>query len=75
MSQHKVVAHATAADLDLNDIDTLRLVQQAQEADQADHSLTIRQALRKYRRAVFWAMFLSTTLIMEGYDLVIVSGI
>jgi hypothetical protein len=66
MSQAKVVAHATAADLDLNDVDTLRLVHQAQEADIADHSLTIKQALKKYKKAVFWAMFLSTALIMEG---------
>jgi SP family general alpha glucoside:H+ symporter-like MFS transporter len=28
--------------------------------------------LRKYKKAAFWAMFLSTSLIMEGYDLVIV---
>jgi SP family general alpha glucoside:H+ symporter-like MFS transporter len=33
----------------------------------------VRQALSKYKKAVFWAMFLSTSLIMEGYDLVIVS--
>ncbi|RSH89194.1 hypothetical protein EHS25_002306 [Saitozyma podzolica] len=74
MSQAKVVAHATAADLDLNDVEVLRLVHQAQEADIADHSLTIKQALKKYKKAVFWAMFLSTALIMEGYDLVIISS-
>jgi SP family general alpha glucoside:H+ symporter-like MFS transporter len=48
------------------------LIRQAQESDEADRKLTIRQAVGKYKKAVLWAMFLSTSLIMEGYDLVIV---
>lgn len=39
--------------------DQARLLQQAREADAADHMLTVWQALTKYRKAVFWAMFLS----------------
>jgi hypothetical protein len=57
---------------DLNDPNIVELIHQAQESATADQLLTIRQALKKYRKAVFWAMFLSTSLIMEGYDLVIV---
>ena len=49
------------------------LIRQAQESNEADRKLTIRQAVNKYKKAVFWAMFLSTSLIMEGYDVVIVS--
>ena len=48
------------------------LIRHAQESDAADRQLSVRQALKKYKKAVFWAMFLSTSLIMEGYDLVIV---
>ena len=59
--------------LDLNDPETLTLIQHAKESNAADHKLTVRQALKKYKKAVFWAMILSTTLVMEGYDLVIVS--
>lgn len=58
--------------LDITNNEIAELVRQAQESDAADKSLTVRQALRKYPQAVFWAMFLSTSLIMEGYDLVIV---
>lgn len=58
--------------LQLGGAETLDLVNQAQESDAADRLLTIRDALSKYKKAVFWAMFLSTSLIMEGYDLVIV---
>lgn len=60
--------------LQLGGAETLELINQAQESDAADRLLTIRAALAKYKKAVFWAMFLSTSLIMEGYDLVIVSG-
>ena len=48
------------------------LVAQARAADEADQKLTLRQAARHYRTATFWAVILSTSLIMEGYDLVIV---
>lgn len=57
---------------DLNDPVTVELIHHAQESDKADRLLTVREALKKYKKAVFWAMFLSTSLIMEGYDLVIV---
>lgn len=59
--------------VDVTDPEQIRLIQLAREADAADHNLTIRQALIKYKKAVFWAMFLSLTLWMEGFDLVLVS--
>ena len=58
--------------LDLSKPEIIELIHHAQESDAADRLLTVRQALKKYKSAVFWAMFLSTSLIMEGYDLVIV---
>lgn len=57
---------------ELSNLDVVELIHQAELSDAADRQLTIRQALKKYKKAVFWAMFLSTSLIMEGYDLVIV---
>ncbi|KAL6812343.1 putative MFS alpha-glucoside transporter [Trichoderma camerunense] len=59
---------------DLNNPEIVQLIHHAQQSDAADRLLTIREALRKYKRAVFWAMFLSTSLIMEGYDLVIITS-
>lgn len=58
--------------ISLSNIDTEELIRHAQDSVAVDSHLTILQALKKYRRAVFWAMLLSTSLIMEGYDLVIV---
>lgn len=60
--------------LDLSNPEVIELIHHAQESDAADRLLTVREALKKYKSAVFWAMFLSTSLIMEGYDLVIVSS-
>lgn len=74
MTVNKVVANELdLSALDLSKTDAADLVLHAQESALADSQLTIRQALKKYKKAVFWAMFLSTSLIMEGYDLVIVS--
>lgn len=53
---------------------TEQMLAAAQEADRVDHELTIRQALRKYKVAVFWAMLLSCALIMEGYDVVVIGS-
>lgn len=61
--------------LSIDNVDTINLIRHAQESDAADRLLTVRQALKKYKKAVFWAMFLSTSLIMEGYDVVVVSQI
>jgi SP family general alpha glucoside:H+ symporter-like MFS transporter len=58
--------------LDRNTNDTATLVAQAQLSDAADRTLTIWQAVKKYKKAVFWSTLLSTALVMEGYDIVIV---
>lgn len=52
---------------DIND-----LIRQAQHSAAVDRELPVFQALEKYKKAVFWAMFLSTSLIMEGFDVVTV---
>jgi SP family general alpha glucoside:H+ symporter-like MFS transporter len=46
----------------------LELVRQAQEADLEEHGLTIKQALKRYKKAVAWAFALSLCLVMDGYD-------
>lgn len=44
--------------------DRSAMVRAAEEADRLDHELTIKQALKKYKKAVFWAMALSVALVM-----------
>lgn len=57
---------------DMNSSDFRALISQAQASADLDSKLGIMEALRKHKKAVFWAMILSTSLVMEGYDLVIV---
>lgn len=70
--QQVVPSERALTGFDLNDPTIVELIHHAQQSDEADRLLTVRQALKKYKKAVFWAMLLSTSLIMEGYDLVIV---
>lgn len=58
--------------MNLNDRKTLELIKHAEESATRDHQMTVRQAIKKYKKAMFWSMILSTALIMEGYDVVIV---
>lgn len=75
MAEEKVIVPTwNEISLDLDSERTHSLIRQAQESDAADKKLTIMEAVKKYKKACFWAMILSTSLIMEGYDLVIVSG-
>lgn len=67
-----VVNKHTLEGLDLGDPHTIELIQRAQDGNAADRDLTIRQALKKYRKAVLWSLVLSISLVMEGYDLVMV---
>ena len=70
-----VVNKHTLEGLDLGDPHTIELIQRAQDGNAADRDLTIRQALKKYRKAVLWASVLSISLVMEGYDLVMVCSL
>ena len=75
MEENKVVVptQQEVQGINLASETTHDMIRQAQEADMADRRLTIKQALKKYPKAVFWSMILSTSLIMEGYDVVVVS--
>lgn len=74
MTNEKIVpTEAELKGFDYNDAKVIELIQQAQESFAQDSKLSFWDALKKYKVAVFWAMFLSTSLIMEGFDLVIVS--
>ena len=40
----------------------------AQEIDNNEKNLTIREAIKYYPRAIGWCLVISTCVIMEGYD-------
>ncbi|KAJ5719366.1 Maltose permease MAL61 [Penicillium malachiteum] len=52
-------------------IDTLK---GAQRATEDEHGMTLREGIRKYPKAVFWSVWFSLALIMEGFDHAFVTG-
>ncbi|RAL08039.1 sugar transporter [Aspergillus homomorphus CBS 101889] len=46
----------------------------AKQAAQEEHQLTLAGALRKHPKAVMWSILLSTSVVMEGYDIVLMSS-
>ncbi|KAI0008805.1 general substrate transporter [Xylariaceae sp. FL0662B] len=46
----------------------------AKHAAETEHALSFVQAVRKYPKAVMWSVLLSASIIMEGYDIVLISS-
>lgn len=40
----------------------------AQDSARAEKDMTVREALKAYKKAVLWSLTISTCVIMEGYD-------
>jgi SP family general alpha glucoside:H+ symporter-like MFS transporter len=51
------------------------LAQDAARATQAEHSMTLREGLKLYPKAILWSMILSTALVMEGFDMIIINNL
>ncbi|WRT65342.1 uncharacterized protein IL334_002285 [Kwoniella shivajii] len=50
------------------------VVDSAKMAVDAEKTMTLREGLRKYPRAVLWSVLLSTAIIMEGFDVVLINN-
>jgi SP family general alpha glucoside:H+ symporter-like MFS transporter len=50
------------------------LQSEAKVATEAEHGMTVRDAVKRYPKAVAWSILFSTAIIMEGYDIVLVSA-
>ncbi|KAF7555156.1 hypothetical protein G7Z17_g2383 [Cylindrodendrum hubeiense] len=46
----------------------------AKQAAEEEHNLKFMDAIRCYPKAVMWSVLLSTSIIMEGYDIVLISS-
>ena len=47
----------------------------AEIATHDEHSLTVREACRRYPAAIFWAIVMSFTIVMEGYDTILIGNL
>ncbi|KAJ7049352.1 trehalose transport-related protein [Mycena amicta] len=65
----------THADRLAHDIDNYaEVVRGAAQNDAAEHKMSMREAFRIHKKAVFWSVVLSAALIMEGYDVVVIAS-
>lgn len=46
----------------------------AKNASDEEHSQTLFQALKSNRKAVFWSMLISMSIVMEGYDTILMGN-
>jgi hypothetical protein len=51
------------------------LTLEAAKATQNEHRMTLLQGLRTYPKAVGWSVLLSTALVMEGFDLILLNNL
>ncbi|KAG9249480.1 sugar porter family MFS transporter [Emericellopsis atlantica] len=56
-------------------VDAAHLAQDAAHAADAEHNMGILAAIKQYPKAIGWSMLLSSTLIMEGYDLALLGNL
>lgn len=68
--QAEVVEKASPGHTEFTDVNFQgkELNEDARMATAAEHSMTLWQALKTYRKAAFWSVLVSTSIIMEGYD-------
>ncbi|KAK6541812.1 hypothetical protein TWF694_007593 [Orbilia ellipsospora] len=56
------------------DLNNKALNEGAKQATYAEHNLTFMQAIKTYKRAAIWSILISTTVIMEGYDVTLLGS-
>lgn len=47
---------------------------EAANATQTEHTMGLMQALKLYPKAVGWSILLSTAIVMEGYDVILIGS-
>ncbi|KAJ9157508.1 Sugar/inositol transporter [Pleurostoma richardsiae] len=55
--------------------DAMSIAEKAHLATQDEHSMTVWQAVKRYRKACLWSMAFSLSIIMDGYDTAILGSL
>lgn len=55
-------------------VDTTEVMVDAKLAADKEHNLTLREALRAYPKAITWSILLSSAVVMEGYDTMLIGS-
>ncbi|CAK7223781.1 hypothetical protein SBRCBS47491_005325 [Sporothrix bragantina] len=68
------IEHGTQAALQLQDKLGTTSVLEAKKASDAEHDESAWAAFKKNRKAVLWSIFVSMSVVMEGYDTILISN-
>ncbi|EGU74014.1 MFS transporter, SP family, general alpha glucoside:H+ symporter [Fusarium oxysporum f. sp. conglutinans race 2 54008] len=76
MSDEKVSAAAPEAHLDMSDPSKTHpdVIDHARSAAQKEQKMTLMQGIKLYPKAVAWSILISTCIVMEGFDIVLVNN-
>lgn len=69
-TDEKDVGHAA---FDQTFISEKEVTEEARLATSKEHNLSVRQGIKAYKKAIGWSILLSSAVIMEGYDTILVS--
>ncbi|KAF7717395.1 MFS-type Sugar/inositol transporter [Penicillium ucsense] len=58
----------------LHESKLINLADEARQGAEMEKNMSLRQALRLYPKAIFWSIVLSTALVMEGYDTLLLAN-
>jgi len=70
MNDHKMEGMAQK----MGETEFVGMLDDARDATNMEHSMTMREAVKLYPYAVGWSILASTALVMEGYDLVVIGS-
>jgi SP family general alpha glucoside:H+ symporter-like MFS transporter len=73
MAEKPTITNVEAA-LGDNEADIVATLNDAQTATAKEHSMSIWQGVRLYPKAIAWSVLLSTAIVMEGYDVVLMGS-
>ncbi|KAH9886134.1 general substrate transporter [Xylariomycetidae sp. FL2044] len=78
MAQEKVSPGAAATGLDFDDADMNKphanVIEHARAATNKEQKMTLMQGIKLYPKAVGWSVFISSCIIMEGFDISLVNN-
>lgn len=62
------------ASLHDDDFASGRIQAEAKDASALEHNISVWQSVKLYKKAIAWSILLSTAIIMEGYDTLLLSN-
>ncbi|KAI0390012.1 sugar transporter [Xylariaceae sp. FL0594] len=73
-SRVQITTAQKVADRELEEKLGYNALQEAKQATDDEHAQTFLQAIKENRRAVLWSLLISMTIIMEGYDTILIGN-